>query len=207
MKSRILGLLAVGLLAGPLAAHATSYVYQFTFDAITYDYGYGDGDGQEFVPLSFDAATFSVEVPALMDFGSQAGPYSVSPTGDLNGHTLMSYVEIGGTSGPALGFRDAIELGRPVNTVNGWSFYVDFGGETAILGTFSQYDDWGACRFISDGQGGGLSLCGTGSLTITEAGTGGGDNGGGTDVPEPGTLALLGLGLAGLGLRRRRKAN
>lgn len=40
-----------------------------------------------------------------------------------------------------------------------------------------------------------------------DTGAGGNGGGSGTTVPEPGTLALLGLGLAGLGLSRRRKAN
>jgi len=183
MKNKILAIVAVGLMAGPLAANAI----------IVGDFG---AEGRVTLDLNADgtiaalAESFGgniIGVALDAGFSSFAAPeYDFSPVNpDANGGNLFGW-----TSGDGeflLGFYCGNDNGVGCTPTISWTIgsVGQFSSAFDVLGgTGSVYD-----MFL-------LTDAGSFSAFAEE-----------TSVPEPGTLALLGIGLAGLSFARRRKLN
>jgi len=196
MKSRILGLLAVGLLAGPMAANAAviinvtevggdvvfSTTGSLNLSGATYlgSTGYNAG----FIPGGSNwyiasGAGGIVDQYALTSFAGAFGTAGnfFSPPSSKSGDDFFIWGNLGFT--PQVGVASGYISGSAINSFMAFNG-ATIAGFTMLLGTY-------VYSLPND----------TITLNI---------GGGGVPVPEPGTLALLGLGLAGLGLSLRRKA-
>jgi hypothetical protein len=196
MKTKILGLLAGGLLAGPMAANAIVVDYTTVADGT-----YGS------VSLGGTTVTGSSTITS----GSLAGFRGLGITGgggsislDL-GETMTIDFGVLATNATVT-INDIDPLGNVTFGFRAFNGATDLGlFGFPIASSFSQVFDLFALS-------GGLNMTSF-RIELTASAPRGLQIQGVsfdallTTVPEPGTLALLGLGLAGLGLSRRRKAN
>lgn len=193
MKSKILGILTIGLLSAPIGS-ANAVVYNFysgsdlvmtlsTSGTTTFvlDFVYSpEGAGTAFVNnvLLQNSGGATLANSTFTNMGSEVGKASYRAGGYEGGpwNWKISFPTAGspGTNRFVVGESHTWKIESTV--LSDWAF-----GQTHI-------------NAFLDGQSVKLDACLDGDPNCNPA-----------EVPEPGTLALLGIGLVGLGVSRRRK--
>jgi hypothetical protein len=182
VKSRLLGLLAVGLLVGPIGANAVPVTYDFTVN--------GGPTGPLAGVTSSGSFTFDDSIiPSGGGMLQQANLLTdlaftwngIAYTESTANTGLLTF-DSGGTLVPMFFFGNDCGAGvcGVSQGVNQWYFQV------ADEGVFFEYGVPGIVG-IRDGSG---------SFSLRQS-----------SVPEPATLALLGIAIAALGFAHRRKAS
>ena len=212
MKNKILGLLAVGLLAGPMVAHAGLIEFTQQFDG-----GFNVSINGGGVAPSGPITIVGVVDDTAADIGTPGRGEFVLSSVTFTGAGFVNQSVITPLSvlvwGPdRFAFQLVGQSNMGITGWNGGSSAGNFIGNPNDLTTLlaPTYTTTGASTFWYDGLGAQAWLLGSGDTIGANLGSSGPDGVFSVrrleSVPEPGTLALLGLGLAGLGLSRRRKA-
>jgi hypothetical protein len=222
MKAKLLGLLAAGLLATPMAAQAGLVFDRSAFEAsldklVTDDY---ENSGYVFIQNNDDMTSVLNETRYTSTNNSNLNIVTGGPVGNYycagcNGSFLLDFTStsVGTTAGVyGVGFDFVNSTSLPYIA---YIIYGDGSSENlALSANYAPTDSAFTFTFLgitsdllissihfglSDGGATGGGYFGIDNLTIGSITT--------ATVPEPGTLALLGLGLVGMGMRRRIKAS
>lgn len=183
MKSKVLGLLAAGLLVGPMTADA----FDITIERISDTEALITGSGS----LGSVPPTSAANAIFLFD------PFAVNPAS--------------GTKQPVLDGSTMSVGARPITGAQVWDATIPFLVFASAAGDFATGSTFSGSLRVNLGAS--STLLGVGSTGPAAWGTdllldplARWEIVAPSAAPEPGTLVLLGLGLAGLDLSRRRKA-
>jgi hypothetical protein len=209
MKSKILGLLAVGLLGTSMTSQAV--ILQLDFEGVGDLNAVGDfyaGVGVTFSPETL--AVVDVDAGGSGNIANEPSPNTVMFFLDSN-DAILNF---------AAGFTTGFSFFYSSSTDASVNVYDGLDGAGTLLASLTlvaqnsdqcvgdpsgDFCNWTAIGVLFDGVARSIDFGGTANQTAFDNITFGTDDP--SRVPEPGTLALLGLGLAGLGLSRRRKAS